>query len=126
MHNGTTRELIEINQSTDSAVGKNAQPNYRNGHDRDEDQRYEHKDPQVSLGLQLVASEQFKHQQNEVQRQGDQHCLVVDVCVALEPRVGMSPPNVTPYHGTQDDHTLPKPDGCKHRPVTPCYVIVEA
>lgn len=80
----------------------------------------------MTFGLEFVADKELEHEQNEVEGEGDEHGLVVDVGVALETSVGVSPPNVTAHRCSQDHHALPKPYWTKHRPVTPFNVTVQA
>lgn len=51
----------------------------------DEHEGNEHEDPGVVSLLQIVAREQLKHQQQEMQARTDDHRLVLDVAVTLDP-----------------------------------------
>lgn len=46
--------------------------------------------------------------------------------ISLQPCVRMSPPNITPYHSTQNHHTFPEPYRAEYRPVTPFYEAVQS
>lgn len=79
----------------------------------------------MSLRLQFVANQQLEHQENQMQGERDEHRFVMDISVSFQSRMRMSPPDVTAYGGTHDNHAFPKPYRTEDCPPAPLDVIVQ-
>lgn len=56
-----------------------------NGEDRDEDERYKDESPEVPIILKVVTGKHLKDEEQQLQEQADDHCLVMDLAIPFIP-----------------------------------------
>lgn len=78
----------------------------------------------MSIGLQLIADQQFKHEKNEMEGKSYEHGFVMNISVAFQSRMWVSHPHIASHRCAQDHHALPEPYGTENCPVAPFYVAV--
>ena len=73
----------------------------------------------MSPGVEIVGGEELEHEEQEVCGQADQHRLVLDVLLRVQPGLGSAPPDVRADRCSGDRDAFPDPERDEDRPPGP-------
>ena len=79
----------------------------------------------MSPGVEVVGCEELEHEEEQVDSQTDEHCLVLEVFFIVQSGLRPPPPDVTSHRGPGYCDTFPHPEGEEHRPPGPGYDPVQ-
>ena len=95
------------------------------GDHADEDQRDKDEDPHVPVdattgpGVKIVSAEELEHEEEEVDGEADEHGLVLDVLLRVQPGLRPPPPDVRADGCSSNCDAFPDPERDEDRPPWP-------
>ena len=76
-------------------------------------------DTATSPSVKIVSAEELEHEEEEVDCQADQHRLVLDVLLRVQPRLWSAPPDIRADRCSGDRDAFPDPEWDEDRPPGP-------
>ena len=76
-------------------------------------------------GVEVIGCEELEHEEEQVDRETDEHGLVLEVLLIVEPGLRSPPPHVAPDTGPGDGDTFPDPERKEDGPPGPVYHSVQ-